>query len=273
MGYVKSVKQLVQHSKCPIVITATHIPVDISLSSHLQTDIASITPHRIILPSFNPQSTLLHVAAILIANKFTPSAQDLLSVVMQNRYDFRKSINTLQFISNQPFGSVESDIEQYGYQRYTSLLYWPLIPYHSKWKPTVEYIPTLNDRNTDYFLNSNFLHFLCSLHPERYRHCVECPRLVIKTITPCLVPLSGGRVTVRGERLIRVNEVLLAGCDEGARPLVITEQSDTVLEVLVPSLPRGLYHLHFYLKNGEMGRNDIGSPWFGNNGLLVTELP
>ena len=143
---------------------------------------------------------------------------------MQNRYDFRKSINNLQFVSNLPFRSIETDILQYGYQRYSSLLYWPLIPHHSTWRPTVEYTPTLFDRNTNYFLNSNFLRFFCSLHSERCRCKVPYPHLTITAISPCLIPLSGGRVTVKGERLTEIGDILLMGCDEGAKSLEILQR-------------------------------------------------
>ena len=78
---------------------------------------------------------------------------------------------------------------------------------------------------------------------------------------------------VKGDRLTEIGDILLMGCDEGAKSLEIVKFSETQVEVLIPPLPRGLYYLQFILKNGMIGHNETSSPWFGINGLLVTTLP
>ena len=77
---------------------------------------------------------------------------------------------------------------------------------------------------------------------------------------------------VKGERLTEIGDILLIGVDEGAISLEIVHCSESQVEVLIPPLPRGLYFLQFFLKNGLICCNERSCPWFGNNGLLVTTV-
>ena len=77
-------------------------------------------------------------------------------------------------------------------------------------------------------------------------------------------------MTLKGSVSV-VAEVLLLGCDEGALPLRFTPKSPHELQATIPPLPRGLYHLAFFARDGRRLFCSREQPWFGREAVLVTK--
>ena len=205
---------------------------------------------------------------------------------MECNYDFRQIVNSLQFLSARPPSSPHEELCRYGYQHYSTMLYWPLQPEKEQWKVALSPVHHLHDERTVDFINSNFLRFFANCHPTPSSSpsssssssssssptVVSPPTIVIHHLSTAKFPLSGGPLTIYGTGLQKVDEVLLEGCEEGPRVLLPTARTEHFLSVHIPSLPYGLYHLQFGLKNGMIAWERDQSPWFGNNAILVMAM-
>ena len=224
-----------------------------------------------------------HIAAVLIDHQWLVDPQNLLALLLQNNYDFRKTINTLQFLSVRPFQDSREEIRRYGYQRYSTLLYWPLQPVEvpvevsapentkeNQWKVSMNESDLYCDDRTFDFVNGNFLRFFSDLHPSPSTPLPSSiPTISIHRLSSAKFPLRGGILTIRGSNLHTVGEVLLQGCGEGALPLEFLSQHKKALTVRIPSLPYGLYHLMCVLRDGRLAEESVLSRWFGNVAILV----
>ena len=76
-------------------------------------------------------------------------------------------------------------------------------------------------------------------------------------------------MTIQGE-LAEVAEVWLCGVT--TYKLNIRKHRTTCILVDIPSVPPGLYHLKFLLRNGLIGEFQRDQRWFGNVGILVVSF-
>lgn len=181
---------------------------------------------------------------------------------MRNQLDFRKTINSLQFLAASP--NIESFMD------WDHMAHWPYKQSGQCWHKTPETQHLLNDDQTDVFLVSNFLRLFSRQHPAVSSPPAPFPAFRLDSVSPSLLPLEGAQVTIKGS-MSAVAEVLLLGCDEGATPLPFSRVSSGELQATLPPLPHGLYHLLFFAQDGRQLLCSREQPWFGREAVLVTK--
>ena len=208
-----------------------------------QSDIAAIAKSSAVLTDWHPRGTVLHLAAMLVARNRGIPAEQLIDVAMQNRYDFRRAASSLQLSRGKPMAPAREAVPREGYRRYETLLCWPLLPRGNRWRTEIEPISLLEDENTDYFVDGNFLRFFSQIHPERCFHSFPDSSRTVERVRPSILDSRGGRVKLAGRGLSGVSSVWLVGDAVGARALRVEREKEGVLEVRIPAVEPGLYHV------------------------------
>ena len=208
-----------------------------------QSEITAIAKNTAVLTDWHPRGTVLHLAAVLVARHRLIPAEQLVDVAMQNRYDFRQAVSTLQLFRGKPMTPVREAIPREGYRRYASMLCWPLVPRGNQWKTEIEPFSILEDENTDYFVDGNFLRVFSQLHPERCFHDFPVSPISLSRLRPSILDSRGGRVKLVGSGLAGVSQVFLSGCANGAMALEVSHRGEESLELMIPAVEPGLYHV------------------------------
>ena len=212
-------------------------------------------PNQMFLPRESFSEVMMHVAAVAAIQNIEVTAEMIRSIVIENRFDFRKSMNFLQFWSNSRCSE--------------NFCFWPYRHSGENLVFNSSYFE-LDDEIQLFFAFSNFLPYFCFLHPNRTLPVVPpSAQLVVSSVSPVVISQSGGEVTIQGE-LAEVAEVWLCGVT--TYKLNIRKHRTTCILVDIPSVPPGLYHLKFLLRNGLIGEFQRDQRWFGNVGILVVSF-
>ena len=194
--------------------------------------------------------------AVTAGQRKIPITADLIRrTVVENRFDFRQSINSLEFYGNSR-GSVDCR--------------WPFHRVGSDWAFHPSWL-ALDDEISLYFAFSNFLPFFCDVSknetPCETPSETPASRVVsIDSVRPSVLSNQGGEVEIRGE-MEKVAEVWLNG--KSSQKLEIRKREPSSLVVVIPAGLSGLHFLEFHLRNGLIGAFREEFPWFGNVGIRV----
>ena len=194
--------------------------------------------------------------AVTAGQRKIPITADLIRrTVVENRFDFRQSINSLEFYGNSR-GSIDCC--------------WPFHRIGSDWAFHPSWL-ALDDEISLYFAFSNFLPFFCDVSknetPRETPRETPASRVVsIDSVRPSVLSNQGGEVEIRGE-MEKVAEVWLNG--KSSQKLEIRKRETSSLVVVIPAGLSGLHFLEFHLRNGLIGAFREEFPWFGNVGIRV----
>ena len=216
-----------------------------------QSEIAAITPNQLFIPKPQIPAVMVQVA-VTAGQREIPITADLIRrTVIENRFDFRKSINSLEF---------------YGNSRGTVDCCWPFHRVGSDWA----FHPTwlaLDDEISLYFAFSNFLPFFCDFSTNETPCETPAGRVVsVDSVRPSVLSNRGGEVEIRGE-MEKVAEVWLNG--KTSQKLEIRKRGVSSLVVWIPAGLSGFHFLEFHLRNGLIGAFREEFPWFGNVGIRI----
>lgn len=220
-----------------------------------QSEIAAITPNRLFIPRPQIPAVMVQVAVTAGQRKIPITADLIRRTVVENRFDFRKSINSLEFYGNSR-GSVDCC--------------WPFHRVGSDWAFHPSWL-ALDDEISLYFAFSNFLLFFCDVSRnetpcETSRETPASRVVSIDSVRPSVLSTQGGEVEIRGE-MEKVAEVWLNG--KSSKKLEIRKRETSSLVVVIPAGLSGLHFLEFHLRNGLIGAFREEFPWFGNVGIRV----
>ena len=190
--------------------------------------------------------------AVTAGQRKIPITADLIRrTVVENRFDFRQSINSLEFYGNSR-GSVDCC--------------WPFHRVGSDWAFHPSWL-ALDDEISLYFAFSNSLPFFCDDSKNETPSETPASRVVsIDSVRPSVLSNQGGEVEIRGE-MEKVAEVWLNG--KSSQKLEIRKRETSSLVVVIPAGLSGLHFLEFHLRNGLIGAFREEFPWFGNVGIRV----
>lgn len=263
-GFVRSVRQLAQRSKCPLLLTASRANVGFPALSHPE----RYRRHR---EEFRGSDRLASPRdrAASGGNAGGAKSRDPRGTNSSTSPCKIATISDAPLLpSNFPAGNrwapAREAVPREGYRRYETLLCWPLLPRGNRWRTEIEPISLLEDENTDYFVDGNFLRFFSQIHPERCFHGFPDSSRTVERVRPSILDSRGGRVKLAGRGLSGVSSVWLVGDAVGARALRVEREKEGVLEVRIPAVEPGLYHV--VVEGVSWGWGDIGARGDGGVG-------
>ena len=222
-----------------------------SRSPHSQSEIAAVTPNRLFIPRPPIPAVMTQVAATAALRNIPITAEGVRRTVVENRFDFRQSMNSLEFYRN---------------SRGNTGSLWPFRRVGADWAFHPSWL-ALDDEFSLFFALSNFLPFFCDAPWNETPSETPASRAVsIDSVRPSILSKEGGEVEIRGE-MEKVAEVWLNG--NSSQKLEIRKREASSLVVAIPAGLSGLYFLEFHLRNGLIGAFRDDFPWFGNVGIGI----